>query len=134
MRIFSKNNPLVICFLLSEISCIFITHLVVLVLNCQNKSIMECFIEPEIELKLKSFEVNLHFVGIHLNEPIDDLSEYQIQIQCLNERLIASKVNDVELKLEYNTSLDYVLNIRDNSFATILSPIELLLDCQRNET
>ncbi|CAO1412539.1 unnamed protein product [Diamesa serratosioi] len=79
---------------------------------------MECIVEPELELDIKSFEVKLHFVAIHLNEPSDDLSEYQIQVECLGEKLIASNVNDARLKLENNT-LDHVLNITCNSFSNI---------------
>lgn len=81
---------------------------------------MECVIEPELNLEQKSFEVKLHFVAIYVNEPSDDLSEYQIEVNCLNEKLIASKCNDIEIKLE-NKTLDYVLKITHNNFGSILT-------------
>lgn len=81
---------------------------------------MEWFIVPEIELELKIFEVNLHFVAIHLNEPID-LSDYQIQVECLKEKLVASSVNNDMLKLGDNT-LDYVLNITYKKMNIIHTP------------
>lgn len=82
---------------------------------------MECITEPDIELELKCFQVNLHFVAIYLNEPSEDLSEYQIQVQCLNEKVVASKVNDVVLQLEDNTFLDSIFNISYNTFGNFLT-------------
>lgn len=86
---------------------------------------MECFPVPEIDLEFKIFEVNLHFVALHLNESIDDLSEYQIQVECLKEKLMVSSFNNELLKLGDNT-LDYVLNITYKSLDNIHTPGEFM--------